>query len=47
MLAQLGLGGLGGAGANYECFCDPRIDALLAYAGATLERARDATSTPR
>ncbi|HET8568065.1 MAG TPA: peptide ABC transporter substrate-binding protein [Candidatus Limnocylindria bacterium] len=34
----------GGAGSNYERLCDPRIDALLAEAGATVDvgRRRDA-----
>ena len=29
-----------GAGANYERFCDPRVDALLDEAGHTLDPAR-------
>ncbi len=30
----------GGAGANYERFCDPRVDRLLDEAGRTLDDAR-------
>ncbi len=30
----------GGAGANYERFCDPRVDAALDEAGRTLDRGR-------
>ncbi len=33
-----------GAGANYERFCDPRVDALLDEAGRSLDRARRASA---